>query len=109
MSGDGRDANVSDLGSKTITSQEEDAFSVKSHPLKEASVIGSSNGHIHEQVTSQPKKAAKIHDFCFGIPFGEFYGLRSNSFLYLKNSNILSALVFLYIGLFYIFDLNILF
>ncbi|KAL3632514.1 hypothetical protein CASFOL_025498 [Castilleja foliolosa] len=28
------------------------------------------NRHVQEQLNSQPEKAAKIHDFCFGIPFG---------------------------------------
>ncbi|KAL7134194.1 hypothetical protein ABFS83_11G010500 [Erythranthe nasuta] len=30
----------------------------------------SHNQHIEEQVVSQSKTAAKIHDFCLGIPFG---------------------------------------
>lgn len=76
MSSDGRGADVTNLENKTASSYIEDASkshngsSLKSHSLTEGSV-GVSNGHIQEQVVSQPKRAAKIHDFCFGIPFGE--------------------------------------
>ncbi|KAG8372020.1 hypothetical protein BUALT_Bualt12G0023300 [Buddleja alternifolia] len=74
-SGDGRGVEVSSLENKTTPSYVEDASisqngnSVKSHSFTEGGV-GESNGHIEEQVVSQPKKAAKIHDFCLGIPFG---------------------------------------
>ncbi|KAI3471631.1 hypothetical protein Pfo_028281 [Paulownia fortunei] len=76
MSSDGHGTDISNLENKTTPSYVEDASkshngnSVKSHPLTEGSVVGTSNGHIQEQVISQPKRAAKIHDFCFGIPFG---------------------------------------
>ncbi|CAI9765649.1 unnamed protein product [Fraxinus pennsylvanica] len=43
----------------------------KSHPIIQENVAGEAmNAHIQEQVVSQPKRAAKIHDFCLGIPFG---------------------------------------
>ncbi|GFP90934.1 hypothetical protein PHJA_001237400 [Phtheirospermum japonicum] len=64
MCSDGRGADVSNLESKNIPSY------IESIPLTEDSVVGASNGHVQEQFTSQPKRAAKIHDFCFGIPFG---------------------------------------
>ncbi|KAL6498474.1 hypothetical protein OROHE_026571 [Orobanche hederae] len=70
MSNDGRGTNVPNLENKTTPNYVEDASQihnrnfVKSHPLTEDSVVGASNGHMEQQ------KAAKIHDFCFGIPFG---------------------------------------
>ncbi|KAL6555368.1 hypothetical protein OROGR_006626 [Orobanche gracilis] len=70
MSNDGRGTNVPNLENKTTPNYVEDASqshnrsSVKSRPLTEDSVVGASNGYMEHQ------KAAKIHDFCFGIPFG---------------------------------------
>lgn len=75
MSSDGRGTDVSNLQNKTSPSYIEDASnshngsSFKSHPLTEDSVE-TQNKDTQEQV-SQPTRAAKIHDFCFGIPFGE--------------------------------------
>ncbi|KAL0453153.1 UNVERIFIED_CONTAM: protein FATTY ACID EXPORT 1, chloroplastic [Sesamum latifolium] len=76
MSSDGRGTEVSNLVDKTMPSYIEDSSklqngsSTKSDPLTQGFVDGESNGRIQEQVNSQPKRAAKIHDFCFGIPFG---------------------------------------
>ncbi|XP_020548744.1 protein FATTY ACID EXPORT 1, chloroplastic isoform X2 [Sesamum indicum] len=75
MSSDGRGSEVSNLADKTTPSYVEDSSkshgsSTKADPLTEGFVIGESNGRIQEQVNSQPKRGAKIHDFCFGIPFG---------------------------------------
>ncbi|KAK4412910.1 protein FATTY ACID EXPORT 1, chloroplastic [Sesamum alatum] len=76
VSSDGRGTEVSNLVNKTIPSYVEDSSkshngsSTESDPLTEGFVVGESNGLIQEQVISQPKRAAKIHDFCFGIPFG---------------------------------------
>ncbi|KAF8396199.1 hypothetical protein HHK36_017812 [Tetracentron sinense] len=44
----------------------------KSYPTTEEQVGGKigMDEPIHEQGVSQHKKAAKIHDFCLGIPFG---------------------------------------
>ncbi|MCL7047361.1 hypothetical protein MKW94_009797, partial [Papaver nudicaule] len=42
--------------------------SVRSHPSNEEPVDGNL-GKDQEQDTKEPIKAAKIHDFCFGIPF----------------------------------------
>ncbi|PIN20068.1 putative membrane protein [Handroanthus impetiginosus] len=78
MSNDGHGTEVSKLDNQTTPSYIEDASklhngsSLKSHSLTEGSVVGASNGHMQEQVVGQPKRAAKIHDFCFGIPFGGF-------------------------------------
>lgn len=79
MNGDGHGTKVSNLENKTPPSYIEDAStshngnSVKSHPVAEGFVAGgATDGHRQEQVVSQPKRAAKIHDFCFGIPFGEY-------------------------------------
>ncbi|CAA0812782.1 Protein FATTY ACID EXPORT 1- chloroplastic [Striga hermonthica] len=76
MSNDGSSPDISNLESKAGPSSVKDELKshngtvVKSRPLTEGSVIGASNGHAQEQVISLPKRAAKIHDFCFGIPFG---------------------------------------
>ncbi|KAL7138424.1 hypothetical protein ABFS83_10G162700 [Erythranthe nasuta] len=71
MGSDGSGVEVSSFVNKAALIHEEDPFSVKSNPLKEVSVVGESNGHVQEQaISSQPKKGAMIHDFCFGIPFG---------------------------------------
>ncbi|KAL3637205.1 hypothetical protein CASFOL_019504 [Castilleja foliolosa] len=64
MSSDGRGSDVSNLESKNNPNY------IDSLPLTQDSVVGASNGHIQEKINSQPKRAAKIHDFCFGIPFG---------------------------------------
>nr|CAJ34819.1 hypothetical protein 11 [Plantago major] len=76
-SSDGRGIEVSDLENKTIPSYKEDAStlhdgsSIKSHPVVESSVVsGLTDLDEQKQVVSPPQKAAKIHDFCFGIPFG---------------------------------------
>ncbi|KAL3819754.1 hypothetical protein ACJIZ3_005659 [Penstemon smallii] len=74
-SSDGRGTEVSNLENKTTLSYNEDAShnenSVQSHPIEESFVGGgATDGHIQEQVASEPKRAAMIHDFCFGIPFG---------------------------------------
>ncbi|XP_073317420.1 protein FATTY ACID EXPORT 1, chloroplastic-like [Primulina huaijiensis] len=53
------------------TSTSNDRNSVNSYAVKEGFTIEEvTNGHIQDQVTSEPKRAAKIHDFCLGIPFG---------------------------------------
>ncbi|KAK6127294.1 hypothetical protein DH2020_038957 [Rehmannia glutinosa] len=77
MNSDGHGTNVSHLETKPTPSYTEDAStshngsSVKSHPVAEGFAVGgATNGHGQEQVISQPKRAAKIHDFCLGIPFG---------------------------------------
>lgn len=72
MSSDGRGTDISNLQNNTTPIHIEDASnshngsSIKSHPLTE----GTLNKDMKEQV-DQPTRAAKIHDFCFGIPFGE--------------------------------------
>ncbi|KAJ4970900.1 hypothetical protein NE237_003999 [Protea cynaroides] len=45
---------------------------MKSYPNKEEQVGGKLrvDDQLQEQVATQQKGAAKIHDFCFGIPFG---------------------------------------
>ncbi|KAK6149112.1 hypothetical protein DH2020_016637 [Rehmannia glutinosa] len=75
MSSDEHGADISNSENKTTpsyvdASKSHNGSSVKSHPLTEGPVVGASNGHVQEQLISQPKRAAKIHDFCFGIPFG---------------------------------------
>ncbi|GER25833.1 transmembrane proteins 14C [Striga asiatica] len=76
VSNDGSSPDISNLESKSGPSSVKDELNphngtnVKSQPLTESSVIGASNGRSQEQVISQPIRAAKIHDFCFGIPFG---------------------------------------
>ncbi|KAL8493914.1 hypothetical protein ACS0TY_024898 [Phlomoides rotata] len=74
MSSDGRGTDVSNLQSNTSPSYIEDASnshngsSVQSYPLSEDSVE-TLNKDMQKQV-GEPTRAAKIHDFCFGIPFG---------------------------------------
>lgn len=71
MSSDECGTDVSSLQNKTTPIHIEDesnshnGSSIKSHPLTE----GTLNKDMKEQV-DQPIRAAKIHDFCFGIPFG---------------------------------------
>ncbi|GAA0140566.1 hypothetical protein LIER_01886 [Lithospermum erythrorhizon] len=49
----------------------QDETSVKSNPSTEAKLEGAETLEpIQESPVAQPQKAAKIHDFCFGIPFG---------------------------------------
>ncbi|XP_042479886.1 protein FATTY ACID EXPORT 1, chloroplastic-like [Macadamia integrifolia] len=45
---------------------------MKSYPNKEEQVGGKLgvDDQLQEQVVTEQKRAAKIHDFCFGIPFG---------------------------------------
>lgn len=47
--------------------------SVRSHPTNEEPVDGQlgKDVELQEQEIKEPIKAAKIHDFCFGIPFGK--------------------------------------
>ncbi|CAA0837434.1 Protein FATTY ACID EXPORT 1- chloroplastic [Striga hermonthica] len=68
ISSDGHSSNLSNLENGELKSH--NGTSIESEPLTEGSVIGASNGHTPEVLISQPKRAAKIHDFCFGIPFG---------------------------------------
>jgi hypothetical protein len=72
---DGNGAEISNSESKTTVSYAADA--VKSHddilqkPYLDKE--GSSNGNLineSEPIVVEQKRAAKIHDFCFGIPFG---------------------------------------
>nr|GMD47998.1 protein FATTY ACID EXPORT 1, chloroplastic [Ipomoea batatas] len=86
MSNDGRGTDVSSVEDKSALSYTTDPL--KPHggrpenPLSasEESVTGKNssdplqgtNDLAGENITSQPIRAAKIHDFCFGIPFGTF-------------------------------------
>ncbi|KAL3627979.1 hypothetical protein CASFOL_028081 [Castilleja foliolosa] len=67
MSSNGLGSDVSNLESKNNPSY------IDSLPLTQDSVVGASNGHIQEKFNSQPKRATKIHDFCFRIPFEMTY------------------------------------
>ncbi|KAK4392484.1 protein FATTY ACID EXPORT 1, chloroplastic [Sesamum angolense] len=71
---DGHGTKLSDLENKTTPSYLDDASttgsSVTPNPVLEGFVVGEpTNGHVKEEVVSQTKRAAKIHDFCLGIPF----------------------------------------
>ncbi|KAI3943360.1 hypothetical protein MKW92_003675 [Papaver armeniacum] len=44
--------------------------SVRSHPSNEVPVDGKFIVKLQEQDIKETIKEAKIHDFCFGIPFG---------------------------------------
>ncbi|KAK4432100.1 protein FATTY ACID EXPORT 1, chloroplastic [Sesamum alatum] len=77
MNSDGHGTKLSDLEKKTTPSYLNDASQCilearNNHILfRKVLLFGeASNGHVKEEVVSQPKRAAKIHDFCLGIPFG---------------------------------------
>ncbi|CAA3011234.1 FATTY ACID EXPORT 1, chloroplastic [Olea europaea subsp. europaea] len=74
---DGHSTDVSNSETKTAPhytaydSKSLNGCMEKSHPITQEHVAGEAmNEHTKEQVVSQPKRAAKIHDFCLGIPFG---------------------------------------
>ncbi|KAG9144719.1 hypothetical protein Leryth_022916 [Lithospermum erythrorhizon] len=78
VQGSGRlvaDESTSDNRMPTSYSEDalrsQDGTSVKSNPAMEAKIEGTETHEpIEEPTILQPQKAAKIHDFCFGIPFG---------------------------------------
>ncbi|KAL0316794.1 UNVERIFIED_CONTAM: hypothetical protein Sradi_5557600 [Sesamum radiatum] len=77
LESDGHGTNLSDLENKTTPSYLDDASttgsSVTPNPALEVFVVGGpTNGHVKEEVVSQPKRAAKIYNFCLGILFGEY-------------------------------------
>lgn len=98
MSNDGRGTDVSSVEDKSALSYTTDPL--KPHggrpenPLSasEESVTGKNssdplqgtNDLAGENITSQPIRAAKIHDFCFGIPFGEYPNYIGCSFFKIK-------------------------
>ncbi|CAA2986639.1 Hypothetical predicted protein [Olea europaea subsp. europaea] len=74
---DGHGTDVSNSETKTaLRYTADDSKSLngrmeKSHSITQEHVAGKdTNEPMLEQVVSQPKRAAKIHDFCLGIPFG---------------------------------------
>uniref|UniRef100_A0A5B7A8D9 Transmembrane proteins 14C n=1 Tax=Davidia involucrata TaxID=16924 RepID=A0A5B7A8D9_DAVIN len=77
MSHDGRGTDISSSETKTTLSYSTDASklhygsSMKSYPTTEEHVTGKGKSEpVQEHAVTQQKRAAKIHDFCFGIPFG---------------------------------------
>ncbi|XP_055808693.1 protein FATTY ACID EXPORT 1, chloroplastic-like [Solanum dulcamara] len=77
MSNDGHGTDESSLKSRTTLSYATDSSkplngtSSNSYSTPEDYVTGKEiNEPVQENSSSQPKKAAKIHDFCLGIPFG---------------------------------------
>ncbi|CAH9058417.1 unnamed protein product [Cuscuta europaea] len=77
MSNDGRGADSSSVDDRATLSYNRSENSLSA---KEKAVTGNTlserlqetNELVGENHSSQPKRAAKIHDFCFGIPFGGF-------------------------------------
>lgn len=74
MNSDGHGTKVSQLENKTPGYVEDASASyhgssAKSHSAAE-SVVTEGATNEQEGIANQPKRAAKIHDFCFGIPFG---------------------------------------
>ncbi|XP_042000364.1 protein FATTY ACID EXPORT 1, chloroplastic-like [Salvia splendens] len=74
MNSDGHGSKLSQLENNTPSYVEDasasyNGSSVQPHSAADSSVAG---GAIDEQesAVTQPKRAAMIHDFCFGIPFG---------------------------------------
>lgn len=82
MSLDDRGTNMTSSEIKTTLSYTSDNESkpyvegtTKSYPtVEEENSSGEmgKNEPVPEDGSTQPKKAAKIHDFCFGIPYGEY-------------------------------------
>ncbi|KAA8517167.1 hypothetical protein F0562_017460 [Nyssa sinensis] len=77
MSHDGHGTDISSAETKTTLSYSTDASkshngrSMKSYPTTEEHVAGKGKSEpVQEHAVTQQKRAAKIHDFCFGIPFG---------------------------------------
>ncbi|KAH6828713.1 Transmembrane proteins 14C [Perilla frutescens var. hirtella] len=74
MNSDGQGIKVSQLDNNTPSYVEDastsyNGSSVKSHSAAD-SVIPEGATNKQDDVANQSKRAAKIHDFCFGIPFG---------------------------------------
>ncbi|XP_057770379.1 protein FATTY ACID EXPORT 1, chloroplastic-like [Salvia miltiorrhiza] len=74
MNGDGHGSKLSQLENKTPSYVEDasasyNGSSVQPHSAADSFVAGGATNE-QESVVSQPKRAAMIHDFCFGIPFG---------------------------------------
>lgn len=74
MSLDGRGTDASGSDVKTTLRYDASELGVgKSHPDLVENAAGKLGVDelVQENGIIQPKRAAKIHDFCFGIPFGE--------------------------------------
>ena len=78
MCSDGSGTGTSGSQTKTSLSYTPDASishlegSAKSYTTAEENVNGNGMGEpVQEHVVTQQKGAAKIHECCFGIPFGE--------------------------------------
>ena len=77
LEGHGTEATSSEI--KTTLSYRADASKLhvegkaKSYPDIEEDVDGKlrTSEPVQENGVVQPKRAAKIHDFCFGIPYGK--------------------------------------
>lgn len=102
MSIEGSASNTADSQTKTTLSYAADASESQVITNSILSVEESSdvenleNGKLQEPVDvgTVPKRAAKIHDFCFGIPFGGIVlsgGLIS--FIFSRNPSALSSLI----------------
>lgn len=74
MNSDGNGSKVSQVENKTYIYEEAspsyNGSSGQPHSAAEGFVVGKAVNE-QESVVDQPKRAAKIHDFCFGIPFGQ--------------------------------------
>lgn len=77
MSSDGHGADESSLKGRATLSYATDSSkslngtSSNSYSAPEEHVAGKEiNEPVQENTSSEPKRAAKIHDFCLGIPFG---------------------------------------
>lgn len=80
MSVEGSGSNAADSQTKTTLSNatdlSESQVATNSYPgVEKLSDVGNLENEKLEEpedVGAVPKRTAKIHDFCFGIPFGEF-------------------------------------
>ncbi|KAA8518105.1 hypothetical protein F0562_015579 [Nyssa sinensis] len=99
MSHDGRGTDISSSETKSTLSYSTDASNshnggpIKSYPTTEEHVTGKGKSEtVQEHAATEQKRAAKIHDFCFGIPFGGLVlsgGLLG--FIFTRNPATLSA------------------
>ena len=75
MSLEGSASNTSDADAQTKTTLSDATYASESQVTSNSypGVEESSDvGNVENDVGTVPKRSAKIHDFCFGIPFGEF-------------------------------------
>ena len=56
-----------------------------------AGISGTENEPLVEKDVAEQKRAAKIHDFCFGIPFGECASSSCYAYLFIYVCTLVNA------------------